>query len=183
MLLAAGFARRYGDDKRFALLPDGRCLLQASVENALGSGLPVRVCLRPDDERGKALLTQAGATGLRCAHAAGGMGNTIADGVRQLPAWEGILLALADMPFVSPDTYRALAGLLSPGAICYPRHRGRRGHPVGFGRDYFGELQRLGGDTGARELLRAHAAAAVALDTADSGVLRDIDCPADLQAR
>lgn len=55
---------------------------------------------------------------------------------------------------------------------------GRRGHPVAFGRSLWGELAALRGDVGARELLRRHRVAAVAVD--DPGVAADVDTPGDL---
>ncbi|MFO1431924.1 MAG: NTP transferase domain-containing protein [Candidatus Competibacteraceae bacterium] len=40
--------------------------------------------------------------------------------------------------------------------IAAPVWNGRRGHPVGFGRQCYPALVALRGDTGARELLNAH---------------------------
>jgi molybdenum cofactor cytidylyltransferase len=108
------------------------------------------------------------------------MGATLAQGVGQLPGWDGVLVAMADMPWILPATYRAVAMRLDGGTIAVPTHSGRRGHPVGFGRDFYPALATLGGDTGARRLLGSHGASVIEVPVADPAIHRDIDSPADL---
>ncbi|MCY0387313.1 nucleotidyltransferase family protein [Robbsia sp. Bb-Pol-6] len=93
----------------------------------------------------------------------------------------GWIVGLADMPMIAPATIQAVAGALTAGndeSIVAPVCDGRRGHPVGWGRAHGAALMALGGDTGARALIDAHAFIAVA--TGDEGVLRDIDRESDL---
>ena len=98
-------------------------------------------------------------------------------------AERGWLIALADMPWLAPDTIRALVSMLNDGAtLAAPGYDGRRGHPVGFGRAFQDELINLTGDTGARELLRSNASQLQLLPCDDAGVLMDVDTPADLSA-
>lgn len=180
LMLAAGTSRRFGGDKRRALLADGRSVLRASVDRALDSGLPLRVCLAPGDLALQEMLTGLGVEVMICAGARRGMGQTLAEGVADLPPWQGLLLALADMPFVASETYRAVAAALRPGAICRPQFQDRYGHPVGFDQQYFSSLRQLSGDTGARQLVRDHSHSVIAVAVADPGIGRDIDRPADL---
>jgi molybdenum cofactor cytidylyltransferase len=72
---------------------------------------------------------------------------------------------------------RALA---SGAAIAAPLYRGRRGHPVGFAREFFPQLLQLSGDQSARAILQAHAARMKAILTTDAGVLCDIDMASDI---
>ena len=73
--------------------------------------------------------------------------------LRAAPDADGWLIALADMPFVRPETIRAVLAALAKGAaIAAPSYRGERGHPVGFARAFYEELSTLKGDAGAREL-------------------------------
>jgi len=180
LMLAAGFSRRFGTDKRLAALADGTSLLEASVQSAVDSGLPVVVCLRPGDEALAAAVRERGAAVCFCAGAAGGMGATLAEGMRAVRDREGVLVALGDMPEVRPETYRQVAAALARAPICRPLWQGRPGHPVGFSRRFFPALQRLAGDRGARDVLREHRDCVLELPLEDAGVLRDIDSPDDL---
>src|ERR1700712_1231768 len=81
-------------------------------------------------------------------------------------------------PRVRPASLRAVAAALDLQPIAFAQHRGRRGHPVGFGAELFSELMMLKGDEGARRLLARYPTAAVEVD--DPGVLFDIDTVDDL---
>jgi molybdenum cofactor cytidylyltransferase len=181
LLLAAGRSRRFGSDKRLACLPGGRPLLQQTLLTLRAAKLPLRVCLRPGD----AVVDDCFEPGERlvCPGADGGMGRSLAEGVAQLPGhWQGLLVALADMPWVQPQTLRHLVAALEPGGIVVPLHAGQRGHPVAFHRHWFPMLQQLQGDRGARALIDAAGDACRRLPVDDPGVLRDVDRPADLTA-
>jgi molybdenum cofactor cytidylyltransferase len=107
-----------------------------------------------------------------------GMGDSIAAGVSVHASASGWLVLPGDMPLVRPASLRAVADALDQQPIAYAQHRGRRGHPVGFGAELFSELVMLKGDEGARRLLARYPTAAVELD--DAGVLFDIDTVDDL---
>jgi molybdenum cofactor cytidylyltransferase len=109
------------------------------------------------------------------------MGVSLAEGVRAASDAHGWVVALADMPYIRPDTVRVIARALAEGAaIAAPAYRGARGHPVGFARRFFDELSALRGDAGAREILHAHPDWVTLYEVDDPGVLRDIDEPSDL---
>ena len=97
---------------------------------------------------------------------------------------DGALICLGDMPHVRPDTVRRIVAAFRPseGAdIRVPVHRGRRGHPVLFGRRLFGELRALTGDTGARALMETFQAHVVEVPVDDGGILKDYDTPEDFR--
>ncbi|MHA7815710.1 MAG: nucleotidyltransferase family protein [Pseudohaliea sp.] len=181
LLLAAGRGTRYGSDKRRARLPDGTQLLDGSIAAIAETGLPLRVALGPGDGALAEALNLRAIDTLRCAEASRGMGATLAAAVRQLPAWDAVLIALGDMPWLRPASIAAVARAAGPALICVPCHDGRRGHPVAFGARFLPELAALDGDRGARDLLLRHTAAVRELPVDDPGVLRDVDRPADLE--
>ncbi|MFV0277296.1 MAG: NTP transferase domain-containing protein [Parahaliea sp.] len=180
LLLAAGLSRRFGGDKRFARLPDGGTVLVRCIEHIQAAGLPLVACLRPQDEPGQRCLAELGVALQLCPGASDGMGTTLAQGIVAAQDWDAALVALADMPFVSAATFRAVAAAAGPEHIAVPFCEGRHGHPVAVGARYFGELAALSGDAGARELLARHADRVRALPLVDRGIWRDIDRPADL---
>jgi molybdenum cofactor cytidylyltransferase len=84
------------------------------------------------------------------------------------------------MPHVQPATISALIDAIKSGAdIAAPTYMGRRGNPVAFSRKHLPDLLRLGGDEGARSLLRAFPVSEVAVD--DAGIRQDIDTATDLK--
>ncbi len=180
LMLAAGQSRRFGSDKRLAPFRPERSLLEASVETVNKAGLPLLVALRPDDHTLAHQLTRRGVATVPCENAGAGMGHTIADGVAAVPTdWNGLLIALGDMPLVKPTTYLRLARCLSRDGIVVPEYDGRRGHPVGFGAHFFAALQCLGGDRGGAELLQRHPHRVSRLAVDDRGILLDVDTPGE----
>lgn len=183
VLLAAGSSSRFGADKLLHLLDDGTAVAQRSAR-ALHTALPTSVAVVQDVRSELASrLRDEGLRTVACPSAAAGMGASLAAGVAAEPGAAGWVIALADMPFVAPQSIAAVADALRQGAaIAAPQHCGRRGHPVGFARRFRDDLLALSGDSGARGLLAAYAEQLVALACDDPGVLLDIDAPADLDA-
>jgi molybdenum cofactor cytidylyltransferase len=182
LLLAAGQSRRFGADKRHARLADDRSLLEAVLDTVAAAGLPVLVCLGPDDDSLQAMLAERGVESVICHNASQGMGATLAEGMAALPGWQAVVVGLADMPWVRPGTWRRLADAATPATICAPVYRGRRGNPVAFGSGFFAALRESSGDIGARALVESERDHLLLVDVDDPGVLRDVDLPSDLSA-
>ena len=180
LVLAAGRSRRFGSDKRQALMPGGRRVLDALLEQINESGLPVLLCLDENDDDLAFEMDERNIPYHRSRRAGEGMGGTLAEGLAHIPNWDGLLITLADMPWVRPSSYMAIAQQLKPEIICVPSHNGKRGHPVGFGRNFFWELAELGGDSGARDLLINHSDKVREISVDDPAIHRDIDIPEDL---
>ena len=187
LILAAGFSRRFGSDKRRHAIDDGDPLLLRTLRGYSEVFPSVAVVLRDDDDS----LAQVLRRGLEdrspmivlTSQAHLGMGHSVSDGVRAVSSWDYLFLALGDMPFVSAPTLRELQRTMCNGRrrgdalIVRPRCDNRAGHPVGFSCEYFNELMSLSGDEGARPVVAAHVAELVHVDTADRGVLIDVDQP------
>jgi molybdenum cofactor cytidylyltransferase len=182
ILLAAGSATRFGSDKLLHALPQGVPIAVQAARHLKGELERVVAVVRPGATELQKLLSEEGVETVVCESAHEGMGASLACAVRAAGEAGGCLVALADMPFIRPETIRRVAERLEAGAaIVAPAWRGRRGHPVGFGPRFRSELERLGGDAGARELLDAQPASLELLDCDDPGVVRDVDTPADLE--
>ena len=178
LVLAAGRSRRFGADKRRALLPCGRSLLQASLAKA-GAAVPeIAVVLRMEDVPASFGIP-AGVRVVRSPDADLGMGHSLAAGVAALEFCDAdaVAIFLGDMPWIADDVLLALGRLADPERIALPSYRGQRGHPVIIGRRFWPELLRLAGDQGARAVIAAHAERVDVLECDDPGVIRDADTP------
>ena len=181
ILLAAGASRRFGGPKLLHPLADG-VPIGVAAARTLRQALPNSVAVvQPDDQ---VLITAFAAIGLKIVEnpfADGGLGMSLAAGVRAVPEAAGWLIALADMPWVEPATIVMLAESLRNGAsMVAPSYAGCRGHPVGFARRWGEQLGSLRGDKGARDLIADYAGELILHSTLDAGVLADIDHPGDL---
>ena len=190
LILAAGSARRFGTDKRLAQLTNGCGVLEQALGSARQAFDNLCVVIAKGDcirrQLPEALVQAADWVVNERSHL--GMGSSLARGIACCTGWDYAFVLLADMPWIKPQTLRALdeqmrASLTAggqPHVLVRPVCEGRAGHPVGFSASLFASLSQLAGDTGARQLVRAHAPCLVNLVTADAGVLRDIDHPTDL---
>ena len=181
VVLAAGAGSRYhGTRHKLSEQLGGDSVLVRTLRNAIASEMSVVLVIS------EALIAEA--RGLVApadmvvvdprSQTSWGMGDSIAAGVSIHASATGWLMLPADMPLVRPSSLRAVADALDQQPIAFAQHRGRRGHPVGFGAELFSELVMLKGDEGARRLLARYPTAAVELD--DAGVLFDIDTVDDL---
>ncbi len=181
ILLAAGSGSRFGAQKLLAPLPDGTPLGVAAARNLRAAISDCIAVVAPGEERLAALFEAEGFRILTCPEAARGMGHSLACGIaasRHAPGW---VIALADMPWIAPETITAVVTTLKAGAaLAAPTYGGSRGHPVGIAAEFRNELEQLSGDAGARHLIRRQSARLAMIPCSDAGVLRDVDRPADI---
>lgn len=183
LLLAAGAAKRFGSDKRSALIDSRNTLLFHSIYQYKDLGFDVLVCLsaRAQDDALASMLCAESIACLRCVRAGEGMGATLSEAVATLGDVPGVLVALADMPGLLPQTILQILENADSNRIVYPVYEGRRGHPVLFGRRFLPRLRTLSGDVGASKVLMENAHSCVPLSVDDASVLLDVDTPEDLQ--
>jgi molybdenum cofactor cytidylyltransferase len=180
LLLAGGRGRRFGSDKRAALLPDGVTMLARALELLRQCCDETVLVIGEDDDAGAFALRFPGVRILRSPRSRGGMGFTLADAIAQLMDWDACLVSLADKPFIRPGSMRRVRELLVAHELVVPTHGGAWGHPVGFARRHFFALTRLEGDTGARELIVAEQSRVHFVELDDPGILADVDTPGQL---
>ena len=179
LLLAAGGSTRFGSDKR-KLLFNEVPLLSYVVALYERVCLRVLVVVKPGDESVQDLVTGP-CEWVVARDAKVGISRSIAAGIRALGSAPWVIIGLADMPYVSPDTVSQIARTLDGGAvIARPCSSGRTGNPVGFNSRLFGPLMDLKGDLGARALIDDYIRDVVDVEVRDQGIFRDIDCPEDI---
>lgn len=111
-----------------------------------------------------------------------GMSTSVQAGLRSLPpGLSGAGIFLVDHPLIDATTIRTIAARLEPGRIALPFHEGRRGHPVFFSSELFGEILDLKADQGLNLVVRRDPSRVIEVPVADDGVLRDIDTPEEFE--
>ena len=107
------------------------------------------------------------------------MARSIAAGINAIPkSVTGAIVALGDMPSLSPNTLDAMItafGRSATHSIYIPNKDGRRGNPVLFDRKHFAELSELSGDQGGKAIVEANSNAVREVIVSDPGVHKDFD--------
>ena len=181
ILLAAGSASRFGSHKLLCQLPDGTSVAVAAARNLLQGTANAIAVVRPGDAMLTDLLCAEGLNVIVAEHAIHGIGASISAGIRATTNADGWLIALADMPWIKPQTIAEITRMLEHGAnLAAPCYEGQRGHPVGFSRRFLPGLLGLDGDKGANDLLRSNHHLLELFRCDDAGTVQDIDRPQDL---
>jgi molybdenum cofactor cytidylyltransferase len=182
IMLAAGYSKRFNADKRQARFNDGSTLLEATLANVPDSFTRRLLVLHPGDE---ALAESYAATWSICIadRASEGMGFSLSAGISQSVEWPALLIALADMPHVQPETYQSIQQAMLKHRLVRPYCQGRPGNPVGIHAEFYPALTRLSSDQGARQLLRDNSDKVFRLECLDWGITQDVDTPASLPAQ
>ncbi len=188
IILAGGEGRRFraegGGYKLLATLPDGRAMIRAVCELALSVTDVVCVAGRCELTRIDSALSDLPVELLACPSAVRGPGAAIKCALDAIPPGRNLMIFLADMPWVSRRSARAVALALSEGAeLVRPVYQGQPGHPVGMASRWRDELRYLPDRHGASVLLTREADRMTFLADRDEGCVLDIDRPADLTAR
>jgi molybdenum cofactor cytidylyltransferase len=107
--------------------------------------------------------------------------SSIQTAVRSLPegATEGLMLCPVDHPMISRKLVAQVIGAFDATGkmIAVPLYRGRRGHPVIFRANLYGELLDASHDVGARQVVLAHGNDIVEVPTEEEGVTLNLDTP------
>ncbi|TBY58843.1 nucleotidyltransferase family protein [Rhizobium leguminosarum bv. viciae] len=182
VLLAAGLASRYGTDTDSKLLAlfDGISLVRRSAVRACESmaySVTVIVGFRAPE-----LISALSGLPISISHNpdfASGMSSSLITGMTtpQAQSAQGILVMLADMPSVSTAGIDLLIeAFVAQGgrSIIVATYGNVRGNPVILPRSLFGEVTRLRGDVGARNIIRASNVPVLEVDIGPSA-LHDVD--------
>jgi molybdenum cofactor cytidylyltransferase len=183
-VLAAGRGRRMGFAKHLYVL-DGAPLLERVVRAlSATAATPIRVVLRLGDAEGLELARRL-RVDAAFAEREDERSSSVRAAVRGVgPDAAGLLVALADQPFLESGDFAALLAEFGRDAqgIVRARYAGEPGTPVIFSRACFPELLQLEGRDGGRRVIEAHPDQVRFVDLPPERG-RDLDTPEDLPAR
>ena len=188
IVLAAGQSRRMGANK-LTLMLEGKPVVRHVVEAISASRLSTRiVVLGHEAEQVREALAQSGASFVVNGDFGGGLSTSLKAGLAALaPDVDGAMVFLGDMPDIDPILIDRMIEAFDPGrmrGIIVPKRKGRRGHPVLWGRGFFPLLQlETQGDSGAKHLIDQYEDWVVGIEADDDGVLVDLDTPEAFRQR
>ena len=106
-----------------------------------------------------------------------GMGEVLARAAAALDEPDAVVVCLGDQPLVGTAVVAELVAAWRAGAgpVVTAAYGGRQGNPKLFDRTVLAQLRKLGGDTGARELLAAHPEWVTAVEVGALGDDADVD--------
>lgn len=182
VVLAAGRSTRMGPENKLLKLVDGAPLVARTVKQVSGADVDqIFVVTGHEHGRVEACLEAFTVELVHNPDYRDGLSSSLKAGVAALPgSYEGVLVALGDMPHIGPQVMNKLIAAFNPEenrAICVPTYKGKRGNPVLWGRDYFDAIAGLSGDIGAKHLLAEYADAVCEVEVNDASVLMDLDTP------
>ena len=184
VVTAAGSAERFGGKKLLTPI-DGEPLLDHTIDALLEGGVAEVIVVvgrdaRAELERDVNAMLDPRVRAVENPDPSRGMFSSIQEGVAQAQG-DAILVLPGDMPFVSPETVRAvIAAYARKQAIISPRYRGKRGHPVAFPASLRDEIRAADPHATLHEVIRAHVDMRVDVDVDDRGIVRDVDRQEDL---
>ena len=183
LVLAAGASTRLGQPKQLVRLA-GRPALHRVVTQAVAlAGHAVTVVIGAHSRELTRLLTHSPASVIVNRQWEQGISSSIRHGIASLPpGCDAVLVLLGDQVAVSAEDLRRLASAWKgqDSVIAASVYRQQIGVPAIFPRWCFGELTRLRGDRGAKEVLERNAHRLVHVSMPNAAV--DLDTPEDLAA-
>lgn len=176
VVMAAGNAARFGENKLAAKL-DGRSLIERALD-AVPAELFDEVVVVTQYGEVEQMAYARGFTCLRNEHPDWGISHTISLGTNRLCRCDAILYMVSDQPLLSSGSVRRVVEQWKrhPTEIIGAAHRGKRGNPCIFPREFFGELLRLREDHGGNTVIRAHPDRLRTLEV-EQQQLTDVDTP------
>lgn len=176
VLMAAGNARRFGDNKLAAQLRGRSLILRAleAVPAEMFDGVVV-VTQYPEIMR---LVKDFHFAAIHNEHPDWGISHTIRLGLTGLRDCDGVLFLVSDQPLLRRESVAELVRLWKqqPDKIAALAHDGIRGNPCLFPARFFPELLELREDHGGNTVIRRHEDALVLLEVG-AQELTDVDTP------
>jgi molybdenum cofactor cytidylyltransferase len=185
VVLAAGRSSRLGRPKQLLDL-GGEPLLRHTLRNALAAGAD-DVVLVLGNAAGE-IAAAVGELGQRTVvnvRFAEGQSTSLHSGIAALgDGVEAAVLMLGDQPTVGPEIVAALIARWreSGAAVVQPVYGGVPANPVLIARALFPELLAVGGDEGARSVIRAHREEIALVPVSDGPPPQDVDTEEDYAA-
>ena len=157
LLMAAGNAERFGENKLLCAAIDGRSLIEHALDT-IPRECFARTLVVTQYPEITALAKERGFETLQNEHPERGQSETIRLGTRALSDCDAICFMVADQPLLRCETLAREVNFFSSHRehIVALGHNGARGNPCLFPARFFPELFALEGDVGGSAVIKKH---------------------------
>ena len=182
LLMAAGNAERFGENKLLCAAWDGRSLIEHALD-AIPRECFARVLVVTQYPEITALAKARGFETLQNEHPERGQSGTIRLGTRALSDCGAICFMVADQPLLRRETLAREVDFFSSHRehIVALGHNGVRGNPCLFPARFFPELLSLEGDVGGSAVIKKHPDNLMLFEAPEEE-MRDVDTKESLAA-
>ena len=188
LVLAAGFSKRFGRDKRIESVQGDEPMLLLTIKNLALHFEEIIVVLRNNDQIISDLVLNRFQTSRIIIHHAKdsikGIGTSLGSTIEIVAErkWKSVFVFLGDMPYIKQETISKLKteALTNPFNIIVPKFETETGHPVCFPNGFYKEIGSLSGDVGAKKIINSNLERVMFVKTNDRGVNLDVDTPIDI---
>lgn len=183
VLMAGRSSRMETGNKLLMPLEAGISVAEQTLQSVVQAGYaPIAVVTGHDAELIEERLNQFDVHWVHNAQYQEGMGGSIAKGIAEIQgqSWDGALIVLGDMPFVSVKTLSVLRTEFAKASaqIIAPKCNERRGQPVVFPAQFFDDLRQCSGDVGGKWIVKANPERLRTVIVDDEGIHWDVDTKA-----
>ena len=180
IILAAGQSRRMGKLNKMTTTVKGKPMVRHVAEAACTSKLQtVSIVTGHKPQEVINVLDELEINQVNNPDYEKGLSTSLSAGIRMLGAdVSHVIVILGDMPMITSQMINRLIDQSStnPNHIIVSTHKGKRGNPVLWPRSFFGELQSIEGDTGARHIMAANRDRLIEVELGEAASL-DLDTP------
>ena len=185
IILAAGGSTRMGGQNKLLQMVDGTSLVQKVVGSALNSNIEsVYVILGYQAALIRQCISNKSVNWVENSDWSRGLASSIKSGIEALNTnYDGAMILLGDMPFIEPIMINQLLALYQKKKIVVPVKDGRQGNPVLFSSAFFADLKLLGGDKGAKPIIKKNPDSVIIANVLRDTIFHDLDTPDQIKER
>ena len=192
ILLAAGLSSRMEDKNKLLMSLEGKIILAHTLEALLASESDEVIVVLGYQSKEIQFFIDSNNYPVKTVHNKGfatGMTSSIKAGVEKVSSEaDGIMICLADMPFIKPNEYNQIvegfnqAKQSNPDAIVIPCYHGKRGNPVIFSATYKSEILSHEKMEGCKGLIKDHPQNVTEINLDTNFITVDIDTNEELES-
>jgi molybdenum cofactor cytidylyltransferase len=179
IILAAGESTRMGGSQKLLMPLGNSTIIEQTIDNFLNSSAKeIVIVIGFEANELIRLIGKRPVTIAENIDYHGGMSTSIICGLKSVSTKaQGILLALADEPFITSPTINCLIDKFAAykKGVVIPVYQGQRGHPVIFASKYKKQLLALKGDNGGKHIIAENSEDVLEVDIDCDGIVTDID--------
>jgi len=192
VLLAAGLSSRMEGRNKLLMSLEGKIILAHTLEALLASEADEVVVVLGHQIKEIQFFLDSNNYAVKTVynkHFATGMTSSIKAGVEKVSSEaDGIMICLADMPFIKPNQYNQIiegfnqAKQSSPDTIVIPCYHGKRGNPVIFSTTYKSEILSHEKMEGCKGLIKDHPQNVIEINLTIKSITQDIDTQEEFES-